>query len=268
MNHLLRELAPLTDAAWQAVDDEARARLTALLAARRLVDFSGPHGWQVSSIDLGRTVDIDDPDMGLSARQRVVQTFVEVRAPFSVSRRELDDIARGATKPDLEGITHAAMRLATVENRAVFHGWAQAGITGITEASSHEPIALSPNPMDYPAAAARAVNALRIAGIEGPYGVAVGPEGYAQIVETTEGGGYPLVRHLQEILGGPVVWAPGVNGAVVVSQRGGDFRFESGQDLSVGYFGFDADDVQLYIEETLTFQVVEPDAAVALIAPT
>ena len=76
------------------------------------------------------------------------------------------------------------------------------------------------------------------------------------------------MRHLQEILGGPVVWAPGVTGAVVVSQRGGDFRFESGQDLSVGYFGFDADDVQLYLEETLTFQVVEPDAAVALIAPT
>jgi len=263
MNHLLREIAPLSDAAWQAVDDEARTRLTALLAARRLVDFSGPHGWQCSSIDLGRAVDIDDPGAGLSARQRTVQTFVELRAPFTVSRRELADIARGATNPDLDGITQAATQLATVENGAVFHGWATAGITGVTESASHAPVPLGDDPMQYPAAVAKALNVLRITGIEGPYGLAVGPERYALIVETTEGG-YPLVRHLEGMLGGPVVWAPGVNGAVLVSSRGGDFQFVSGQDLSVGYLSHDAEEVQLYLEESFTFQVMEPDAGVAL----
>lgn len=264
MNHLLREIAPLNDAAWDAVDREARTRLTALLAARRLVDFAGPHGWERSAIDLGRTVAIDDPDVGLAARQRTVQPFVELRAEFTLARRELDDIARGAADPDLDGITHAATALATVENRAVFHGWAAAGIVGITEASSHAAVPLAARATDYPTTVAQALNELRIAGIEGPYGLAVGPDGYATIVETAEGGGYPLLRHLQEILGGPVVWAPGVTGAVLVSTRGGDFRFDVGQDLSVGYVDHDADEVRLFVEESFTFQVLEPDGAVAL----
>ncbi|MCL9796122.1 encapsulin, partial [Frankia sp. AgKG'84/4] len=53
MNHLLRGHAPLTDAAWKAVDDEATARLTTNLAARKVVDFAGPHGWEYSATRLG-----------------------------------------------------------------------------------------------------------------------------------------------------------------------------------------------------------------------
>jgi uncharacterized linocin/CFP29 family protein len=55
-----------------------------------------------------------------------------------------------------------------------------------------------------------------------------------------------------------------VKGAVVVSQRGGDFRFESGQDLSIGYLDHDADVVRLYLEESFSFHVATPEAAVAL----
>ena len=71
---------------------------------------------------------------------------------------------------------------------------------------------------------------------------------------------------LGEILGGPIVWAPGVQGAAVMSLRGDDFLFESGQDLSLGYDGHDADSVRLYVEESFSFRVVTPEAAVALTA--
>ena len=84
---------------------------------------------------------------------------------------------------------------------------------------------------------AKAVEALLAAGIEGPYGLALGPEAYTRVLETSEHGGYPLLEHLRQIAGGPLVWAPGVAGAVVVSLRGGDFLFESGEDISIGYDG-------------------------------
>ena len=45
MNHLLRELAPITDEAWEQIDAEARRSLKHYLAARRLMDFEGPLGW-------------------------------------------------------------------------------------------------------------------------------------------------------------------------------------------------------------------------------
>jgi uncharacterized linocin/CFP29 family protein len=55
-----------------------------------------------------------------------------------------------------------------------------------------------------------------------------------------------------------------VDGAVVLSQRGGDFLFESGEDLSIGYESHDAEAVQLYLVESFTFRAVTPEAAVAL----
>jgi len=86
------------------------------------------------------------------------------------------------------------------------------------------------------------------------------------VIETTEHGGYLVFDHLGKILDGPIVWAPGVRGAVVLSLRGGDFLFESGQDLSVGYDGHDADAVHLYLEESFSFRVATPEAAVTLTA--
>ena len=78
-------------------------------------------------------------------------------------------------------------------------------------------------------------------------------------------GGYLLLDHLRHILGGPLVWAPGVEGAVVLSLRGGDFVLDVGEDLSIGYLAHDAQRVQLYLEESISFRVIEPDAAVALV---
>ena len=135
---------------------------------------------------------------------------------------------------------------------------------GLTEASSHPPIPVEADMEEYPKVVAQATDVLRRAGIGGPYGLAIDPETYTVIVETTEHGGYLLLDHLRQILGGPVVWAPGVEGGVVLSLRGGDFVIDCGQDLSVGYVDHDADVVRLYVEESFSFRVVEPDAAVAL----
>jgi uncharacterized linocin/CFP29 family protein len=88
---------------------------------------------------------------------------------------------------------------------------------------------------------------------------------YTRIVETTEFGGHLLLDHLRKILDGPLVWAPGIEGGILLSLRGGDFEFDCGQDLSIGYLDHDADVVRLYIEESFSFRVLEPDAAVALL---
>jgi uncharacterized linocin/CFP29 family protein len=116
----------------------------------------------------------------------------------------------------------------------------------------------------YPRQVAGAVERLLSNGITGPYGLALGREQYRRVVETAEHGGYPLLDHLGKILDGPSVWAPGVDGAVVVSLRGGDFVFESGQDVSIGYEAHDSDVVRLYLEESFSFHVATPEAAVAL----
>ncbi|GAA4873026.1 family 1 encapsulin nanocompartment shell protein [Saccharopolyspora cebuensis] len=270
MNHLLRDLAPLSDTAWAAIDSEVAERLKPHLAARRLADFHGPHGWQHDASGLGRIATLSGPPAGevgegTTTRQRQVLPLVEVRVPFTLSRAEIADAERGALDLDLDAARQAAERAARIENRAVFHGWEEACMTGITQASSHPASALGEDADDYPRVAARAVDTLRSAGIEGPYGLVIDPEGYTHIVETTEHGGYLLMDHLRRVLGGgSVVRSPGIDGAVVMSLRGGDFRLEVGQDLSVGYERHDDTAVTFYLEESFTFRVTEPDAAIAL----
>jgi len=264
MNHLLRDFAPLPEAAWAAIEDESRSRLVTYLAAMKLVDFEGPHGWTHSAPNLGHVRPIPGPAAGIRALQREVLPLVELRVPFVVSRATIDDASRGAQRLDLDELEAAVRTLGEAENRLVFHGYGAAGMKGITEESSHDPVALPSYLERYPTAVAKAVNVLRVAGIGGPYGLAIGPAGYTEIIESTERGGLLLLDHLRQILDGPVVWAPGVEGAVVLSLRGGDFVLDCGEDLSIGYLAHDAEQVQLYLEESVSFHVVEPDAAVTL----
>jgi uncharacterized linocin/CFP29 family protein len=264
MNHLLRSIAPISESGWKLLDEEARERATPALAARKLVDFSGPHGWGYSATNLGRTSPLPPgPSDGVSALQRRVLPLVEVRAGFELSREELRDADRGADDTDLAALDNAAHQIAVAENVAVFHGW-QGVIKGISEASPHDQPQLGEVADGYPRQVATAVERLLSSGIAGPYGLALGPEQYRRVVETAEHGGYPLLDHLRRILEGPIVWAPGVQGAVVVSLRGGDFVFESGQDLSIGYESHDDESVRLYLEESFSFHVATPEAAVAV----
>ncbi len=264
-NHLLREHAPISDSNWKLLDDEARDRLGVLLAARKLVDFSGPLGWEYSATNLGRVTEVPAaPCDGVAAVQRRVLPMVEVRAEFAISRAELRDDDRGAADADLTTLDRAAHQIAVAENRAVFHGWTEAAISGIAELSPHQGLQLGNEPSSYTRPVASAVELLLRAGIAGPYALALGNEEYKQVVETAEGGGYPLLEHLRKIVDGELVWAPGLEGAIVVSMRGDDFLLESGQDLSIGYLDHNADQVRFYLEESFTFHVATPEAAVPI----
>lgn len=265
MSHLLRSLAPISDAGWDMLDEEAKERLVPALAARKLVDFSGPRGWSHSATNLGRVSPlVDPPCTGVVGVQRRVLPLVEVRASFEVAMNELRDADRGAADADLTQLDQAAHQIAVAENKAVFHGWPDASIAGIADASPHEHVQLGEETDAYPRPVAAAVQRLLHNGISGPHALALGGEMYQRVVETAEHGGYPLLDHLRKILEGPIVWTPGVRGAIVLSLRGGDFLFECGQDLSIGYDSHDRQAVQLYLEESFSFHVATPEAAVVL----
>ncbi len=266
MNHLLRELAPVSEEAWAAIVGEASRTLRHFLAARKVVDFSGPHGWTHSAETLGRVDTLSAaPSSGVDAAIRRLQPLAELRTPFEMSRRELEAIDRGSLDYDTQPIIDAARQAATAEDAAVFHGYDAAGIAGISESSPHSPVIIGDDYNHYPRTVARAVATLQAAGIAGPFTIALGPRCYTGVIETTEHGGYPVLEHIRLILGGPVVCAPSWDGAIVVSLRGGDFQLTCGQDFSVGYFDHDADNVHLYLEESMTFRAYSPEAGIALV---
>jgi uncharacterized linocin/CFP29 family protein len=261
---LLREHAPLSPLAWDRVDEEATRALQHFLTGRRVVDVGEARGWDADAVGRGRADAMSDAPAGIQGRVRTVQPMVEYRAEFWLERTELEALDRGARDADLDPVRDAARRLALAEDAAVFHGHAEALIDGIAPSSPHPALPIGDDYRDYPRTVARAVAMLKTAGVAGPYAIALGPRCYTGVVETTEMGGYPVLEHLRLIAGGPVLWAPAVDGAVVVSTRGGDFALDIGRDVAIGYLDHDTTVVHLYLEESFTFRVLTPDAAVHL----
>jgi uncharacterized linocin/CFP29 family protein len=265
VNHLLRDLAPISDDAWELIDEEARRSLKHYLAARRLVGFAGPLGWQTSAVDLGRIDRLQaGPAPGVDAARRRVLALVELRIPFSLARAELEDAERGAEDLDLGPVIEASRAAALAEDHAIFNGYADGGISGIAPASPHAPITIADDYGAYPTKVATAVEILRSAAVGGPYAIAMGTRCYTGVTETTEHGGYPVFEHLRQILGGSVLWAPAVDGAIVLSERGGDYEMTVGEDFSIGYRSASEDSVACYIEESIAFRINTPEAAVVL----
>ena len=267
MNHLFREKAPITPAGWEEIEKEARRTLRALLAARRVVDFKGPMGWDASDVELGRADPIASPANAneVQARLRRIQPLVELRIPFEMPRSELDAIDRGARDPDLDSVTAAARQIAIAEDRSVFHGYQAAHITGICQKRAGVAVPLGASHADYPLAVATALTRLRDEGVDGPFAVVLNEQLYKDLSARTDSG-YPIISHVQRLVDGELVWAPGIDGGLVISQRGGDFELSVGQDFSIGYLEHDAEKVRLYLEETFTFLILTEQAAIPLAA--
>ncbi len=264
MNNLHRELAPITDAAWASIEAEARRTFERNVAARRVVDVQGPDGPSLGSVGTGHLTPIESPDgEGIIARLRTSQQVVELRVPFTLSRQDVDDVERGAQDSDWQPVKDAAKKIAFAEDRAIFEGYAAAGITGVRQSSSNPALTLPAEARDYPNVISQAVSALRLAGVGGPYSLLLSADAYTMVSETSDYG-YPVRDHLSRVVDGDIIWAPAIDGAFVLSGRGGDFELRLGQDLSIGYLSHDAEHVELYFQESLTFLVYTAEASVAL----
>lgn len=266
MDWLKRGAAPLQDASWEAIDAEAARLFRSRLVGRRVVDVTGPLGWQKAAINLGHLDVLHEEDDGERRKVRTglrsVLPLTELRASFNLDVWSLDDVARGASDPDIDPLVETALAVAEFEDLAIFQGYASGGIGGILGECANDPVELGKDPSGFPERIARAVLDLVDAGIGGPYALVLGREPFAGLEAL--GRGYPPRREVEKQLGGPVLYSPVVEGGVLLSMRGGDFELTLGSDLAIGYEAHDAKTVRLFITESFTFRVLEPKAAIPL----
>jgi len=263
MNNLHRELAPISDAAWGQIEEETSRTIKRYLAGRRVVDVQGPSGTALPAIGTGHLRNLAAPGDGILARQREVKPLVELRVPFELDRQQIDDVERGANDSDWQPAKDAARLLAFAEDRAIFEGYAAAGIGGIREGTSNPIITLPTDIRAYPDVIAQALGQLRLVGVNGPYSVLLGADAYIALSETSDHG-YPVLRHIKSLVDGEIIWAPAITGAFVLTTRGGDFGLYIGEDVSIGYLSHNDKTVRLYLEETFTFLLLTTEASVAL----
>ncbi len=264
MNNLHRELAPITEDAWAQIEEEARRTFTRNLAGRRVVDVTDPGGLSLAGVGTGHLDPVESPRAAVRARLREVQPLVELRVPFSVTRDAVDDVERGSQDSDWQPVKDAAREMALAEDHAIVTGMSSAAITGISPSSSNPSVDLPQDARQVPDAVAQAISALRLVGVDGPYSLLLSADAYTGLAETTDQG-HPVLEHIEALIGtGQVMWAPAISGGLVVSTRGGDFELTLGQDLSIGYSSHDSEQIQLYLQESLTFRAFTAEASVVL----
>ncbi len=266
MNNLHRELAPISSSAWEQIEQEAARTLKRYLAARRVVDVQGPKGFDLAAIGTGHTRQITPLRGDLEVSQREVMPLIELKVPFELTRQAIDDVERGSNDSDWQPLKDAARAIAFAEDHVVFEGYADAGIQGVRQMTSNQPITLPADVRAYPDAVAEAVERLRLAGVNGPYALLLGAEPYTRITGASDDG-YPVLKHIQRVVDAEIIWSPAINGGVVLTTRGGDFDLYLGQDISIGYLSHSESVVKLYFLELLTYLTQTSEASVILQPP-
>ena len=266
MNNLHRELAPISSEAWAQIEEETSRTLKRYFAGRRAVDVQGPGGSELSAVGTGHLNGIAAPGDGILARQREAKALVELRVPFELSRQTIDDVERGANDSDWQPAKDAAKLIAFAEDRAIFEGYSAAAIQGLRQFTSNPPMSLPGDVRDYPEAIAQALSQLRLVGVNGPYAVLLSADAYTALAETSDHG-YPVLEHVKRLVKDQIIWAPAIEGAFVLTTRGGDFALYLGQDVSIGYLSHTDKAVTLYLQETFTFLPLTSEASVAFSPP-
>jgi uncharacterized linocin/CFP29 family protein len=263
---LKREYAPVSDEAWQEIDEQAAESIRSTLTCRKVVDFKGPFGWDFGGVNVGRLQIASKGKSGLNWGTRQMQSVLEIREPFKLKQMELDNINRGAGDADLDPVADTAVKAAKFEDDVVYNGFKDADIEGIISSSEHKGIALPAKAEDYPAAVAKALRSLVEAEIGGPYCLVLGAEAYFTLLGGAKQGFPPYNSVEQMLKGGEIIMSQVLSGGVLVSSRGGDYELSVGKDYSVGYAGHNREEVEFFITESFTFRVIEPKASVVFSA--
>ncbi len=262
MDILRKSMAPISDAAWEEINETAVEVLTSVLSGRKFLDIEGPKGWDYAALSTGRIQVPANQKGAVKYGTHQVLPLVEARVPFELNIWELDNVARGAEDIDLEAMEDAAREIAKFEETAIYEGFKAGQIAGLKQRSDYDVMPFPQVGEEIAGAIATAVSKLKANSIEGPYSLVLNTEKWQQVNAYVKG--YPLRKQLESLLGGSIIMAPYVKDSYLVSERGGDFRLVLGQDLSIGYESHNNKTVQLYFTESFTFQVIDPAAVLVL----
>lgn len=261
MDILKKNLAPLTDNAWEAINKEAKQIFNSLLTARRFVDIHGPKGIDYAAVPVGK-LDMPENNTGKDVKYGIhkVMPLIELRIPFTLNIWELDNLERGAKDIDLASLGEAAGKLSKFEEETIYQGFEKACIKGLLNESAHDSMKYPEDLEDLPKVISEAMTKLSNSSVEGPYSLVVNNDKWQKISGIHRG--YPLKMQIESLLGGSIIRNAFIDTPLLISERGGDFEMTIGQDIAIGYEHHDSKTVQLFFTESFTFRVIDDRALV------
>lgn len=264
MEILNRTNAPFGNGVWSVIDSTVSEFLIKRLNLRATVDFDEASTYQTDSISTGEVSQVLNKN-GLKVQTREPIKMVEVKKQFKVSKKVIDDIKRGKADFDDKEFAVAANEFASIENKIILEGLKEANIEGILSNKEVNSVKVD-NTKDILKAVAKSLGTFNKEFVSGPFKLIVSSNTLASLY-TEFFDGISLKTKLDDILGADAILVNediGDDKALIISQRGEDFVYYSGLDVSIGYETETKDDVELFLIMTCAFKVYSPEAAIIL----
>lgn len=254
MDTLKRELAPISEKAWDFIDSRAVDVLKANLSARKFMTVRGPLGPGIESISTGRMIITANNDMPYGVYK--VKPLVEQRLHFKLNRWELDNIDRGALDVDTTDIDKAMLRAARFEEDVIFNGLVEADIEGLNNSSEHDSFDFGDTYDKTMAALLCATSTLNKSFSPKPYALVVSPEKWAYL--NMVGKDSEFIKNLQMSLNLQIIVSQNIKNAFLLPIDNENFEITLGQDFAIGYQNTTSTEVELYVTSSFTFRVLDP----------
>ncbi len=263
MKFLNRESSPIAPAIWSQIDTEFTALLGQRLKLRGTVDFV-PVAFETDAIPTGNLASLKSED-GLEVQMRVPLSMVEIRHEFELPKKIIEEFKRD--KPDFDDTVFKKVTnvFSNAENDVILSGLKEAHIEGILADIPYKPIKAK-NTKDLIGAVSSMLAAFASEFVGGPYKLILSTATLIKLVGESEGG-VSVKKRLEALLGTDffvVCEAIGDDKILAISQRGGDFTFYSGLDVSIGYVDEKKDSFTLFMMESCSFRAMNPEAALLI----
>ncbi len=264
MEILNRANAPFGAGAWGIIDATLGEFLTKRLNLRSVVDFDGSYTYETDSIATKYSTEVSSKN-GVSIATREPIKMVEIKKSFKLSKSVIEDIKKGIENFDDKELATAANEFSSVENNMILSGLKEANIEGITTNKDVKSIEVK-STKDILGAVAKSLGTFNQEFVDGTFKLVISSGTMAKLY-TEFFDGISVKTKLDDILGaGNIIINQdiGDNKALMISQRGGDFEFYSGLDVSIGFEKETKDVVELFLMQTCAFRVLSPEAAIVL----
>ncbi len=263
MKFLNRTSSPIAPEIWSQIDIEFTTLLSQRLKLRGTVDFT-PVAFETDAIPTGNLTALKS-EGGLDVQMRVPLSMVEIRHEFELPKTVIEAFKRD--KPDFDDTVFkkVANAFSAVENNVILSGLKEANIEGILDNLTHKPIKAK-DTKGLIDAVSSMLAAFASEFVGGPYKLILSTATLIKLVGESEGG-VSVKERLEAMLGANffvVSEAIGNDKILAVSQRGGDFTFYNGLDVSVGYVEEKKDSFTLFMMESCSFRVTNPEAALLI----
>ncbi|MBN2782609.1 MAG: encapsulin [Campylobacterales bacterium] len=254
---------PFGDGVKTVIESEITEYLSKRLTLRGVVDFRGEYTFDTDAIATKNLKPISS-DNGVEISIREPIKMVEVRKRFTIPKSVIEDIKRGKSDFDNKSLTKASNEFAKVENEIILNGCSDANIKGILPSIENKLSAN--NATELLKCIAKSIGVFNENFVDGAFKLIISSNTLANLY-TESFNGLSIKERVDEILGaGAIVISQDIGDykALMLSQRGGDFEFYSGLDVSLGFDGETSDSVEMFLLETLAFRVITPEAAILI----